>query len=139
MAVSAYILIQTEVGKAAMVAQEVGAAFHSELMEPVQRKLDETMQTLTWNDPDPPLVSIASGEVASSGEEVHQALVAQIASPVLWVDTTETLIANGCESFLELGAGRVLSGLVRQINPDVETFSADSPKKLAKFVERSRA
>jgi [acyl-carrier-protein] S-malonyltransferase len=118
---------------------QVGAAFHSELMEPVQRQLGETMDTLTWNDPETPLVSNASGKVATSGDDVHRALVAQIASPVLWVDCVETMVENGCDTFLELGSGRVLSGLVRQINTDVETFAADSPKKLAKFKERAGA
>jgi len=47
------------------------------------------------------------------------------------------MIAAGVTRFLELGSGRVLSGLVRQIDGDVETFAADSPKKLAKFVERA--
>ena len=70
---------------------------------------------------------------------MHRALVAQIASPVLWVQCVETMVANGCDTFLELGPGRVLSGLVRQINSDVETFPADSPEKLATFKERAGA
>ena len=50
-----------------------------------------------------------------------------------------TLVGPGLRHFLELGSGRTLSGLVRQIDSDVETFSADSPKKLEKFAERSAA
>ncbi len=116
---------------------QVGAAFHSELMEPVQKELGAAMETLDWRDPETPLVSNASGKLVSSGAEANQALVAQIASPVLWVDCVETMVENGADSFLELGSGRTLGGLVRQINPDVDTFSADSPKKLAKFAERN--
>jgi [acyl-carrier-protein] S-malonyltransferase len=118
---------------------QVGAAFHSELMEPVQRKLGEAMDAISWNDPETPLVSNASGKVVATGEEVRRALVAQIASPVLWVDCVETMVESGCDTFLELGPGRVLSGLVRQINSDVETFPADSPEKLATFKERAGA
>jgi len=118
---------------------QVGAAFHSELMEPVQRRLGEAMDAITWNDPETPLVSNASGKVVATGEEVHQALVAQIASPVLWVDCVETMVENGCDTFLELGPGRVLSGLVRQIDGEVETCPADSPEKLAAFQERAGA
>ena len=118
---------------------KVGAAFHSQLMEPVQRALGEVMDTLEWSAPGTPLVGNASGQVRSTGDEVHEALVAQIASPVLWVDCVETMVGNGCDTFLELGSGRVLTGLVRQINPDVQTFSADAPKKLDKFVERTGA
>ena len=118
---------------------KVGAAFHSVLMEPVQRELAEAMQGIEWSDPDTPLVGNATGALKTTGDEVREALIAQIASPVLWVDCVRTLVGNGCDTFLELGSGRVLTGLVRQIEPDVETFAADSPKKLGKFAERSSA
>jgi len=118
---------------------QVGAAFHSELMEPVQSALAETMQDLQWQDPHPPLVSNASAKVVDSASGVREALVAQIASPVLWVDCVRTLVNAGVTSFLELGSGRTLSGLVRQVEPEAETFAADSPKKLAKFLERADA
>ena len=128
-----------EAGADKAIRLQVGAAFHSELMEPVQRELADVMSGLEWIDPGTPLVGNATGQVRTTGQEVREALVAQIASPVLWVDCVETLVDNGCDTFLELGSGRVLTGLVRQINPDVETFAADSPKKLTKFVERAGA
>jgi [acyl-carrier-protein] S-malonyltransferase len=115
---------------------KVGAAFHSELMEPVQRKMAEAMAGVSWSDPETPMVGNATAELKTTGDQVREALIAQIASPVLWVDCTRTLTENGCDTFLELGSGRVLSGLVRQIDPEVETFAADSPKKLEKFRER---
>ena len=118
---------------------KVGAAFHSELMQPTQQRMAEAMADVEWSDPETPLVGNATGELKTTGDEVREALVAQIASPVLWVDCVRTLIDQGCDTFLELGSGRTLSGLVRQIDPEVETFSADSPKKLAKFRERSSA
>jgi [acyl-carrier-protein] S-malonyltransferase len=118
---------------------QVGAAFHSELMEPVQQKLGETMEGLDWSDPEVPLVGNATGELKTSADEVREALRAQIASPVLWVACVETLVDAGCDDFLELGSGRTLSGLVRQINQDVDTFAADGPKKLGKFAERAGA
>ena len=138
-AVVKLLSLAEEAGADKAIRLQVGAAFHSVLMEPVQQKLGETMETLAWSDPQTPLVSNASGEAVSTGDEVRQALRAQIASPVLWVDCVETMVSADCDTFLELGSGRVLTGLVRQINADVETFAADSPKKLAKFVERSSA
>jgi [acyl-carrier-protein] S-malonyltransferase len=138
-AVEKVIELAEQAGAKRALRLQVGAAFHSELMEPVQRKLGEAMDAITWNDPETPLVSNASGKVVATGEEVHRALVAQIASPVLWVDCVETMVENGCDTFLELGPGRVLSGLVRQIDGDVETFPADSPEKLATFQERAGA
>jgi [acyl-carrier-protein] S-malonyltransferase len=126
-----------EAGADKAIRLQVGAAFHSVLMEPVQRELGDAMQDIAFSDPQTPLVGIATGQVKTTGDAVREALIAQIASAVLWVDTVETMVAGGCDTFLELGSGRVLSGLVRQINSDVETFSADSPKKLGKFAERT--
>ena len=108
-------------------------------MEPVQSALAETMKGLQWHDPSPPLVSNASAQVVADADGIREALIAQIASPVLWADCVRTLLDSGVTSFLELGAGRVLGGLVRQIEPEAEVLSADSPKKLAKFLERSGA
>ena len=124
-----------EAGAKRALRLQVGAAFHSELMRPVQARLAETMKTLSWSDPATPLVANHSGELVTSGPEVHRALVAQIASPVRWVDCVESLTGRGCDTFLELGPGRVLSGLVRQIDPSVETFAAESRDKLAAFAD----
>lgn len=135
-AVLKVIELAGEAGADKAVPLQVGAAFHSELMEPVQQGLGETMEGLEWSDPEVPLVGNATGEVQRTAGDVREALRAQIASPVLWASCTETLVQNGCDTFLELGSGRVLSGLVRQIDSEVKTFAADGPTKLAKFAER---
>ncbi len=137
-AVLKVIELAEEAGADKAVRLPVGAAFHSELMEPVQQRLGETMDGLEWSDPEVPLVGNATGEAQTSAAGVREALRAQIASPVLWASCTETLVENGCDTFLELGPGRVLSGLVRQIDSEVETFAADGLAKLAKFAERQR-
>jgi [acyl-carrier-protein] S-malonyltransferase len=118
---------------------QVGAAFHSELMASVQERMATAMDGVSFTDPTTPMVGNASGELKTTGDEVREALIAQIASAVLWVDCVRTLVDNGCDTFLELGSGRVLTGLVRQIDSEASTFAADSPKKLDKFIERSSA
>jgi [acyl-carrier-protein] S-malonyltransferase len=122
-------------GASRVVKLQVGAAFHSSLMEPVQRRMAEAMAEIDWRDPRVPLVSNATGSAVRTGDDVRTALLTQIASPVLWVDCVQTLVAEGVTTFLEVGPGRVLAGLVRQVAPDVETFSADSPERLAQFAE----
>jgi [acyl-carrier-protein] S-malonyltransferase len=122
-----------EAGASRVVKLQVGAAFHSSLMEPVQAKMAEAMGEVEWRDPRVPLVSNATGAVVRTGDDVRTALLTQIASPVLWVDCVQTLVAEGVTRFLEVGPGRVLAGLVRQIATDVETFSADSPERLTEF------
>jgi [acyl-carrier-protein] S-malonyltransferase len=128
-----------EAGADKAIRLQVGAAFHSELMVPVQERMAEAMQSVSFGDPTTPMVGNASGELKTTGDAIREALIAQIASAVRWVDCVRTLVDNGCDTFLELGSGRVLTGLVRQIDPEVETFAADSPKKLDKFAERSSA
>jgi [acyl-carrier-protein] S-malonyltransferase len=124
-----------DAGAAKAIRLQTGGAFHSELMKPVQEKLGEMMDTLRWRDPEVPLVADASGVAVTTAKEVRAALHAQIASPVLWVDCVKTMAGAGC-SFLELGPGRVLTGLVRATAPDAQTFAADSPAKLAAFIDR---
>jgi [acyl-carrier-protein] S-malonyltransferase len=132
-AVERVVELARGVGAKRAVRLQVGAAFHSQMMKPVQEKLAVAMGAISWSDPVVPMASNASGDLASTAERVRQALIDQIASPVLWVQCVKTMIADGCRSFLELGPGRVLGGLVRQIDPDVEVFAADSPVKLEQF------
>jgi [acyl-carrier-protein] S-malonyltransferase len=138
-AVQRLLELAKEAGAEKAILLRAGAAFHSELMEPVRSALAETMRGLQWQAPDPPLVSNASARVVDDATGVREALVTQITSPVRWADCVRTLLDAGVTSFLELGSGRVLGGLVRQIEPEAEVLSADSPKKLAKFLERAGA
>ena len=138
-AVERVIELAGEAGARKALRLQVGAAFHSELMKPVQSKLDELLQTLTWNDLDVPLAANHSGELIQGSDDVRRALVAQIASPVRWVDCVRALVDAGCTRFLELGPGRVLTGLVRQIHPDAELATADSVAKLEEFAQASPA
>jgi [acyl-carrier-protein] S-malonyltransferase len=108
-------------------------------MKPVQTQLAEAMEECSWSEPQTPLVGNASGKLLRTSEEIRAALIEQIASPVLWVQCVQTLVDAGCSTFFELGSGRVLSGLVRQIDPAVQTFSADSPAKLQEFADRPTA
>ncbi len=135
-AVEGLMQLAQEAGAAKVVRLQVGAAFHSELMKPVQTRMAEAMSDVAWSDPDVPLVSNASGAIVGTAEGVQQALVAQIASPVRWVDCVLTLVDRGCTTFLELGPGRVLSGLVRQIAAGVESTPVDSPLALEEFAQQ---
>ena len=119
-----------EAGAGKTIRLQVTGAFHSELMKPVQAALAETMEGLSWSDPTVPLVANHSGQVVTTGDDVRRALVAQIASPVRWVDCVQTLAGEGGDRFLELGPGRVLSGLIRKISPEIEILTADSRQAL---------
>jgi len=129
-----------EAGADKVVRLQVGAAFHSELMKPAQAKMAEAMQEVAWSDPRVPMASNASGGLVTTGDEVREALVAQIASPVRWVECARSLAAAGCEAYLELGPGRVLGGLTKQtLGMETDATSADSPKRLDAFLEAHAA
>jgi len=134
--VLALIELAERAGADKAIRLNVGAAFHSPMMEPVQRQMAEAMEAVEWRDPEMPLVGNASGALKRSAGEVREALIAQIASPVRWIDCIRTLRGEGCDTFLELGSGRTLSGLIRQIDSDAKTFAADSPAKLDRFERR---
>jgi len=123
-----------EAGADKVVRLQVGAAFHSELMKPAQAKMAEAMDDVRWSDPDVPLASNAFGRLVTTADEVREALVAQIASPVRWVECVQALDSAGATTYLEVGPGRVLGGLVKQIlGMEVDVTSADSPAKLETF------
>lgn len=136
-AVDRVVVLAEEAGARSAMRLQVGAAFHSPMMKPVQAQLAESMESLSWGDPSVPIASNATGRLVRTAEDVREALTRQIASPVLWAQCVETLLAEGCGRFLELGPGRILSGLVRQVDRGVEASAADSPEKLEQFAGAS--
>jgi [acyl-carrier-protein] S-malonyltransferase len=134
-AVLALIELAEQAGAERAIRLNVGAAFHSELMEPVKRQMADAMGEVSWRDPDTPLVANADGKAKTTADQVRKALTVQITSPVLWIDCVRTLRREGCDTFLELGSGRTLSALIRQIDRGAETFAADAPSKLERFAE----
>jgi [acyl-carrier-protein] S-malonyltransferase len=126
-AVDRLVELAEAAGAGKVVRLQVGAAFHSALMEPVRDRMADAMDSVAWSEPDVPLVSNASGTIVRTAAEVREALVEQIASPVRWVDCVLALDGAGVETYLELGPGRVLTGLVRQIvGRDADASAAES-------------
>jgi [acyl-carrier-protein] S-malonyltransferase len=129
-----------EAGADKVVRLQVGAAFHSELMKPAQARMAEAMEDVQWSDPRVPMASNASGGLVTTGDQVRQALIDQIASPVRWVECAHSLADAGCDTYLELGPGRTLGGLVRQtLGMETDASAADSPKRLEAFLEAHAA
>ena len=122
-----------EAGASRVVKLQVAAAFHSELMKPVQEQMAEAVRDVAWSNPRVPVASNSRGTIVDDAESLQAALVEQIASPVRWVECVQALVDAGATTFLESGPGRVLGGLVRQIHPDADVFSADSPARLDEF------
>jgi [acyl-carrier-protein] S-malonyltransferase len=130
-AVERVVVLADDAGAKRAMRLQVGAAFHSPMMVPVAEQLRAEMEQISFCDPRVPIVSNASGQVVRTADQLRQALIDQIASPVLWASCVQTLVSEGCRSFLELGPGRVLAGLVRQFDRGLEASAADSVAKLS--------
>ena len=109
----------------------VSVPSHCALMEPAARKLAADLETVAWRAPEIPVVANVSAQPLASAVEVKQALVAQLASPVRWVESIQRMAADGIDTFIEIGPGTVLSGLVKRIVPDARLFHIEDPESLA--------
>lgn len=103
---------------------KVGGAFHSPLMEPARVELAEAISQTTVNIPRCPVYQNVDGLPGQDPEKIKQNLIAQLTSPVRWTQIMEHMIADGATTFVEVGPGTVLQGLVKKLNREIEAFSA---------------
>jgi len=97
------------------VVLKVSGAFHSSLMAQAGKNLARELENYELRDPVIPVVTNYNAKAATSQEEVRKALVSQIESPVLWEDSVKEMVARGVEIFIEVGPGKVLTGLLSRI------------------------
>jgi [acyl-carrier-protein] S-malonyltransferase len=102
----------------------VGGAFHSPLMEPARVVLEEAIKNTSFNKPICPVYQNVNAIASIDPEVIKLNLIAQLTSPVRWTQCILNMISEGATSFVEIGPGNVLSGLIKKINPDVVTESA---------------
>jgi [acyl-carrier-protein] S-malonyltransferase len=108
----------------------VSAPFHCDLMLPARERLARDLAEIQYRDLRFPIIENVSAEENTRGERVKTALTEQVSKPVRWAQTIENLISKGVETFIEVGAGKVLSGLVRQINRDVRCLNVENTESL---------
>jgi [acyl-carrier-protein] S-malonyltransferase len=126
-------LLEDEPGARAL-RLPVGAAFHSSLMVPVREDLRGPLDEAGIRTPSIPIVANHSGLPVEDADGVREALIEQIAKPVRFADCVRSLVDAGCTDFLELGPGKVLSGLVRQVaGREMNAVAADSREKIEAF------
>ena len=113
----------------------VSAPFHCDLMLPAQEKLALDLAEIEYSDLRFPIIENVSAEENQNGERVKTALTEQVSKPVRWSPSVELLINNGVETFVEVGAGKVLAGLVRQINRDVRCLNVGDTESLRNSLE----
>ncbi|HPY66607.1 MAG TPA: ACP S-malonyltransferase [Bacteroidales bacterium] len=99
----------------------VGGAFHSPLMELARAELEDAIKSTRFSDPICPVYQNVTAKPSSNPEIIQSNLVAQLTAPVLWTQTVRNMIADGADSFTEVGPGSVLQGLIQKINNNVVT------------------
>jgi [acyl-carrier-protein] S-malonyltransferase len=108
----------------------VSAPFHCELMRPAQERLAADLEKVSFKDLEMPLVTNVDASAIKTGAEARDALVRQVSQPVRWLASVEFLANQGVQSFIEVGPGKVLSGLVRQINRDLRCVNIEDEASL---------
>lgn len=118
-------------GATRVVPLAVSAPFHCRLMQPAAEHLRPVLDALRWSDPGYPILANVDVEPVTRGEQARRALARQVASPVRWQETMEALIQRGLRTWVEVGPGRVLSGLARRARKDLRLLQAGDPESAA--------
>lgn len=121
-----------EAGAKRTVMLPVSAPFHCKLMQPAQEQLANALECISFSDPAFPVAANVDARLLRRGPEVRDALIRQVTGAVRWVECIQLLQQSGATHFIEVGPGKVLSGLNRQIDRALATTNVDDPASLEK-------
>ncbi len=121
------------------VALAVAGAFHSPLMAPAAAGLEPVLNETAFRKARIPVAANVNGDYHASPEHMREWLKRQVTEPVLWQQCIERMIADGVDRFVEMGPGRVLTGLMRKINRKMETLCVNSIDSLNEAIEKLKA
>jgi [acyl-carrier-protein] S-malonyltransferase len=119
-----------ELGAKRAIPLAVSAPFHCALMKPAQDRLAPELRALPTSDPKIPVVANVDAEPKRDAGAAIEALIRQVSSPVRWEQVVQRLIAEGATTFVELGPGSVLAGLIKKINRGVKVASVEDAESL---------
>jgi len=134
-AVNAAIVELKAAGAKRALPLPVSAPFHTPLMSSAGDVLAQALAEITVNAPMMPVVSNVNAQLQNNAEDIKALLVKQIASPVLWTQCVQSMLAFGCDTFVECGPGKVLSGLIRRVDKQTQCLSIESPDDLRAALE----
>jgi [acyl-carrier-protein] S-malonyltransferase len=114
----------------------VSAPFHCALMMPAQEKLAKDLEKTHFGTLRIPLVTNVDADTIETGDQAREALVRQVSTAVRWEESIRLLIEEGVNTFVEVGPGKVLTGLLRQIERSVAALNVEDESSLAKTVDK---
>jgi len=135
-AVEAAITLAQERGAKKAIALPVSAPFHCRLMEPAARAMEEALAATTITPLLVPVVANVTANAVRDAADIRRLLVEQVTGTVRWRESVLWMKEQGVEQAVELGAGKVLSGLVRRIDKDIETLNAGSPAEIEALMKK---
>lgn len=124
-----------EAGAKRVIPLEVSGPFHSSLMKPASTELREVLDGLEMKDAEVPVVANVSAECMSTASEIKEKLIEQLYSPVLWEDSVQKMVDLGVDTFIEIGPGKVLSGLVKKINRTAKIYSVSDEESCQTVID----
>ena len=124
-----------EAGAKRVIPLEVSGPFHSSLMKPAAAELKGVLDGLNMQDAKIPVIANVSAEPMEKAEEIKEKLIEQLFSPVLWEDSVQKMIELGVDTFIEVGPGKVLSGLIKKIDRSVKTYSVSDASSCKDVIE----
>jgi [acyl-carrier-protein] S-malonyltransferase len=110
----------------------VSAPFHCSLLQPAVAPLAQAFESIAFNDLKVPLVTNVDADVVTAAAQARDALLRQVPAPVRWEESVRRLVALGCNTFIEVGPGKVLTGLLRQIDRSQTVLNVEDPASLEK-------
>ena len=108
----------------------VSGPFHSSLMKPVAEVLKKEFENYSWSDAKTPIVANTTANILTSSDEIKTELYNQTFGPVKWVDTINKLSENGVTKIYEVGPGKVLAGLIKKINKEIEVVNIENVENI---------
>ena len=123
-----------EAGAKRVVMLPVSAPFHCALMRPAQERLSTDLESIAFNDPSMPVVVNVDARPVTRGMDARDCLIRQVTGPVRWVECMRLMISDGVTVFVEIGPGKVLSGLMRQIDRAQTMLNVEDAASLGKTV-----
>lgn len=129
-AIDRAIVILKERGAKRAMKLNVSAPFHCAMMRPAQDRLATDLDTIKFSDSEMPVVTNVDARAVTGADLLRDSLVRQVSQPVRWLESVEFLISQGVKTLIEIGPGKVLSGLVRQIDRSVQCVNVEDEASL---------
>lgn len=138
-AVKRAVELAKEYGAKRSVLLNVSAPFHCALMKPAQDRMKEAFESVLVKDPWVPVLDNISAKLTTHGHEIKNLLIQQVTGRVRWRESIEEMEKLGVTTCIEIGAGKVLTGLCKRIAPSIEAIALNSPFDIESFLKKELA